>query len=371
MEEKRLTLYWANVLQITGIGYGYTVHQRSLRQALEQIGVHITSKQDEADIAVTIMPAGNFTPVDGKYNVLYTMYECVDIPNSWIEKLSKADLIVVPCNHNKRLFSRYTDKPIEVCWEGVDVESYKYKERKKEHPFIFLWVGASNERKGYVHTIAAWKKLWDDYPEIAKNCGLIMKTTQQAGTKKRIIGYEAGAPIYVDMPNERVFFADAGNAIVDTRDLSIEMMVKMYHYAHCFLFPTEGEGFGLTLAEAMATGLPCIYTPWSGPCDFISAKEGYPLKFRMTKVRAMTPTEEGWRIDLESKAASADIAHLTQRMVQVYSDYDTALSKGKKAAERIRSGFTWEISARRFVEIINTHYKEQPNAGKTDSNDSM
>lgn len=346
-----IRIYWANVLQIKGIGYGYTMHQQNLRKALEGLGAKIQETPDGADVAVTITPAGNYQPVEGLPNVLYTMYECVDIPQSWIPKVNQADLIVVPCTYNKRLFKKYTKKPIEVCWEGVHTDIFTYKKREKKSPFVYLWVGASNERKGYVHTIVAWTEFNRRYPEIAKNCQLIMKTTQLSGSTKRIIGYKEGKPIYAEMPNERVFRAE--NAIVDTRDLPVEMMAKMYHYANCFLFPTMGEGFGLTLAEAMATGLPCIYTPWSGPVDFISPAEGYPLKWKFTKIKAMTPQDGGtWRVDLESYAASAEIDSIVQRMVQVYEDYDTALEKGRRAAERIRRDITWPKSAERFLEIV-------------------
>lgn len=358
--ERNLKLYWANVLQLKGIGYGYTVHQKNLRAALERMGVEIVEDKEHADVAITIIPAGNYERVKKKtgdmFNVLYTMYECVEIPNSWIPKVNDADLIVVPSSQNERLFKKYTDKPIHICWEGVDVERFVYKKREKSFPFTYLWVGASNERKGYVHTIVAWGKFMNEYPEIGNKCRLIMKTTQLTDNQERIIGYKDGKAIYQKMPRERIFTAD--NAVVDTRDLPVDQLAGLYHTAHCFLFPTMGEGFGLTLAEAMATGLPCIYTGWGGQVDFISGKEGYPLKFTMAGIKAMTPTPEGWRVDLATKAASADVDHLVRRMVQVYEDYDTALEKGKRAAERIRKDITWDKSAQRFMEIVQEGYSQ-------------
>ena len=42
--------------------------------------------------------------------------------------------------------------------------------------------------------------------------------------------------------------------------------------ASCFVSLTRGEGFGLPLLEAAASGLPIIATEWSGHLDFLKDK---------------------------------------------------------------------------------------------------
>lgn len=361
-----MKLHWAKFLDMTGIGFGYTNHQKQLKGALERNGVEIC---EEAEIAVTIIPAGNFEPVPGKYNILYTMYETVDIPPEWIPKIKQADLIVVPCEHNKRIFQKHVDIPVEVCWEGVEVDKFTYVDRMfpKKRPFRFLWFGASNERKGYKHMVVAWELFKSRYPEEASNCELLIKTTQTGHPIEHICGYKDGKAIKKKMPIERIF--RAGNSIVDTRKLPVvsdegDSLQSMYHSAHCFVFPTMGEGFGLTLAEAMATGLPCIYTPWSGPVDFISSREGFPLKWKFSEVCTWTPvTEADGSMHMEkgysTRAASPDVEDIARKMVQVYAGYDKALKRGKKAAERIRRDITWDKSAKSFIKIIEKHFDKE------------
>jgi len=304
---------------------------------------------EDSEVAVSIVTPEQFKPIPGKFNILYTMYECATIPDHWIEPLQRVDLIVVPCKHNKKLFGNYTKVPIEVCWEGVDVERFTYKDRSKmkQDPFIFLWIGASNPRKGYEHVIISWRFFTEKHPDW--NCILYMKTTQLT-REERLVNV-------------------GGNAYVDTRFLPLEKeagdklptLVDLYHMAHAFMLPSMGEGFGLTLAEAMSTGLPCIYTPWSGVVDFCSAKEGYPVKWKFVPITTKEITPEGGagRVVHRSQSASAFPGSIVNQMEKIYIEYGTAMRKGKLAAERIRKYITWDKSAKSFIKIVEKYTKEK------------
>ena len=338
-----MELHWASAYDKIGNALGYSTHQKHLKKALEEEGV---TMDDTSGIAVSIVTPDSYQPIPGKYNILYTMYECTTIPDNWIEPLNKADLIVVPCKHNQELFKWYTKKPIEICWEGVNTERYYYTKRAypKKKPFTFLWVGASNPRKGYEHVVFAWSEFCKRYPDTEGKVQLIMKTTQVTREERLL---EVG-----------------GNVIVDTRYLPFDKepgnplpsMAELYQYAHAFLLPSMGEGFGLTLAEAMSTGLPCIYTPWSGVVDFCSVNEGFPVKWKFVPVVTKAELPDGTlKIQHRSKAASADPVDIAKQMHRIYTNYEFALKKGKRAAERIRRDITWDKSARSFMKIVNKY----------------
>jgi glycosyltransferase involved in cell wall biosynthesis len=336
-----MRLQWASNWDMVGNGFGYSMHQKMLRAGLEKLGVEVI---DSADVAVHIVVPTGFTPIPGKFNVLYTMYEGETIPEDWIQPLQFADLIVVPCSHNVHVFRKYTDRPIEVCLEGVDIEKFPFVERKAPVPpeaFLFLYNGASNPRKGYEHVALAWEQFWRKYPKEFARSWLFMKTTQSTRAERSVNAKDA-------------------HCTVDTRKYSVENLAQLYASANCFLFPSMGEGFGLTLAEAMCTGLPCIYTPWSGPKDFITEREGYPLRFKMFETRTVKTEADGSRTDYHrTTCVSADIDHLVRRMVQVIHGYDEALTRGRRAAEVVRDRLKWSDSALSFARIMEKYTAER------------
>jgi len=370
-----MKIHWTNLSNRIGVAYGYSTHQKRLYEAMVRQGVDM---DESSEVAVHLTTADTFKPVEGKYNILYSMYECTTLPPGWPERINQADLIVVPCHQNWELFKQYTKKPVEICLEGVDVDKYVYKERifpSGKQPFIFLWIGATNPRKGTEHVMGAWNLWYNRYPEFREKTMLVMKTTQEADRTCEVeveLVNETGLTLSkavkqeLEMPAERIMSV-AGNCIVDTRRLPVvlegepnskrpDSLVEIYHWAHCFLLPSRGEGFGLTLAEAASTGLPCIYTPWGGPRDFMTSEWGYPVKWKFAPVK--TVRLDG-QVSHESWAASADIKHIVRRMEQVYFGYEAALEKGKKAAAHMRKHFTWDISARRMMEIIEKYTGER------------
>ena len=298
-----------------------------------------------------------------------TMWEFDTLPKSYIEGCEKAYSIIVPCKFCRDLFKKaLPHKKVEVCWEGIEPNTFQFYDRAKNYnadgKFRFLWVGAPNPRKGYFSVLEAIK-VFEGFP----NVEIYLKTTMHKLNFKeffknvwkhrkqifRIDGCKndirsATINMLRRLPLRK--YADSirilgkhKNIFVDTRKVPREELYNLYCSANCFLMPTVGEGWGLTLTEAMATGCPCIATQVTGVEEYFDKTVGYPLKFSMIEQNL-----ENYKIS--AKGAVVDTKDLIEKMVYVMMRYKEAYEKGKRASERIHSKFTWDKSAFRLYEIL-------------------
>ncbi len=308
-----MRLHFTSAYEGIGDAYGYSVHERETRRALLAAGV---KSDPQARVAFHVASPLSFRPIPGKTNVLYVAWESDSLPAEYAERMQAADLILVTAPFLQDIFTQaLPDKPIHAVPLGVDAAAYPYRQRQRDRrrPFRYLWVGAPNARKGFDLALAAWR-FFTHCPEVELYC----KTTVTGRREK------------------------AGNVIFDSRKLSRAELRDLYHSAHCFVFPSFGEGFGLTLFEAVASGLPAVWTDWSAPRDYLhGGKFGYPLPY------AMIDTELG-------RMARADLGALARALARVREDYATgkAQLKARRAARHVRANFTWEKTAARIIEIL-------------------
>ena len=328
---------WANNYSGIGSAFGYTTFSKKIKHELEKLELTI---DPAAPVALHMVPPYYFYMARFKTNLLFTMFEYDRVPIQWHHFLDKADGIIVPCRHNKRIFSEATDTPVHICPGGVDAAQFPYVKREKKDPFVFLFLGDDNPRKGTYHVAKAWE-LWNErYPAEAEKSILIMKLTNagkpqtfQQVTKNSFIDYRV-------LPStER-----------DSHTSGLPTLAACYENANAFVWPTMGEGWGLPLCEAMASGLPCIYTPYSGTTDTVTDGYGYPVPFGMKKLILAIP---GTEQQLETVyAADPDINAIVDMMHEIYVNYDRALAVGYTAAQKMRQQFSWARAARELLQII-------------------
>lgn len=327
--EKELRFNWFSLYTGDGLGnmYGYSVHNNTLKKYVRELAV---VDDTEAENYLQIIPPEGFHPVEGKVNWLFTMFEGEDVPDLYREHIvGKADYLMTPSTWVKHLFSKiFPAEKIFVVNHGIE-PFFRYKKRTYPHKkkFRFLWVGAPNPRKGWEEVIYVWKNGgFARHPKVE----LYIKTTRVEGVHRN------------------------GNVVMDGRNLPRAKLLDLYHSSHCFLFPTRGEGFGFTLAEAMRTGMPCISPCYSGVTDFFDESVGFPISYqiRPSKIKFIGHQELG---AVPTRVAFPSTEDLFNQMIEVCSgpnQYKQALERGARAHQRIRDGFTWERSARTFVDAI-------------------
>lgn len=358
-----MKLAWATDFTGKGNAYGYSYHSRMMKEYTSKI----TEPSKDADDVIVILPADRYQRIEGKYNYLFTMFEADRLPNQYLWGVDQADELIVPCSFSRDLFRKYTDKPISVCHEGVNTDFYTYKERTfnpQFDKFKILWVGAPNPRKGYqimlklievlekmpnveVHLKTTVPKV--DYSKLNKEKIKALSTGDKQ-REKRIDNLMAEASDELGIKKQPLhgMFERVGkhkNIIMDCRDLTPEELRDLYHEAHCFILPSFGEGWGLTLSEAMATGLPCIATSMTGTADFFDEYVGYPIAYKMVESYFQYYT-------CKANVCLPSANHTFELVQKVFQNYKEARKRGRKAAERIRNKFTWDIAAKRLVDIV-------------------
>ncbi|MHC4201999.1 MAG: glycosyltransferase family 4 protein, partial [Planctomycetota bacterium] len=250
-----------------GNSFGYSVHNDEARRALLREGFEI---DPAARVAVHVAPAHRFRPLEGKLNILYTAWESTDLTPDVRDGMARADAVAVTSRFLVHAVRReLPTQSVHYCPLGVRAEDLSPEQRSRPSGgarFRFLWLGAPNERKGWGVVMEAWRGL----ARIASMPGARLPPVELY-VKTSVTGRRAEIPVR------------GAPVIFDSRRLSRSELAELYQSAHAFLFPSFGEGFGLTMAEAMASGLPVLFTPWSAMRDLADETCGYPLRYELVR----------------------------------------------------------------------------------------
>jgi glycosyltransferase involved in cell wall biosynthesis len=114
----------------------------------------------------------------------------------------------------------------------------------------------------------------------------------------------------------------------------------------------RSEGFGLTMAEAMAMGKPVIATGYSGNMDFMTIGNSYPVRYTLTRLdRDHGPYPKGavW--------AEPDIDHAAELMRLVVDHPAEARARGRRAAADLASTHGPDVVGEQLKSRLDTIYE--------------
>ncbi len=108
----------------------------------------------------------------------------------------------------------------------------------------------------------------------------------------------------------------------------------------CYVSLHRSEGFGLTMAEAMAYGKPVIATAYSGNLEFMDEANSFLVPFRLTTIpRRRGPYSAG------EQWADPDVDAAAKLMRYVYDHPDEARTVGQTARVALRTHHTMQRTA--------------------------
>jgi len=245
----------------------------------------------KADVSIQVQLPNEWDPGLAKINIGVSAWVETDRCNpEWIVAANRMDEIVVPSEFTKQVIlnTGSVTVPIHVIPEAF-IEQIEKKELTPiqldlDTSFNFLMVGQitgrdpETDRKNTLHTLAWLCETFKDDPEV----GVIIKTNSARSTS-------------IDRMHTRRMLVNAVSQIRQGEypkihflhgELSSDEMAALYRHPtiKAFVTMTRGEGWGLPLLEAAASGLPVIATNWSGHLDFLGKGRFIPVSYMLTPI---------------------------------------------------------------------------------------
>jgi len=274
---------------------------------------------------------------DGK-KIAYNVWETTLQPQHFFNKLKEFDQVWVPTKWQRdcTIAQGIPEHKVKVVPEGVDIEKYKpinhSIERKNNRPFQFLLVGRWDYRKSTKEIIDAFVNEFseDENVELLLSVDNPFASDGLRSTHDRL---------------KKFGISHKGIKIVN--HLSSEEYVDMLRNTDVFVSCARGEGWNLPLIEAMASGIPSIYSNWGGQLEFAEGR-GIPVDI-VSEVPASSNSGDryySWSSNAPGNFVEPNFADLSKKMRNAFQNYEMYKILALNDSEKIRETFTWENASK-------------------------
>ncbi|HEV3232561.1 MAG TPA: glycosyltransferase, partial [Candidatus Dormibacteraeota bacterium] len=257
---------------------------------------------------------------DHRYSIGTWAWETDRIPDRWAGALELVDEIWMPSDYSRAAVAAATDKPTFTFPHPIVVPPPPAISRAAaglppEFTFLFAFDFFSRaERKNPLGLLQAFRRA---FPEPGP-ATLLIKTANGANRPEEL---------------RRLREAAGGRADIRIQDdyVPVERLQALIGLCDCYVSLHRAEGFGLTLAEAMAQGRPVIGTAYSGNLAFMTEANSYLCGYRLVPVG-----EEAGFYSASGHWAEPDLADAARLMRQVFENREEAAARGARALEDVR-----------------------------------
>ena len=247
-------------------------------------------KNKTFDYSFQVQLPDEWDPKLAKKNIGISAFVETDRCNpAWIDKCNQMDAVIVPSNFTKNVAKRsgVLEIPIFVIPEWYNKEIDKDHDSLKielDETFNFLMIGtvtstsADDDRKNLFYGLKWFCERFRD----RKDVGLIMKCSFGKGTK---IDRKLTTNIIKSAISD-VRTGDYPKITLIHGNMSDKEIAQLYRHdsIKCLVAPTKGEGYGLPIIEAAASGVPVIATGWSGHTDFLEKGKYLDVDYTLKEV---------------------------------------------------------------------------------------
>jgi 2-polyprenyl-3-methyl-5-hydroxy-6-metoxy-1,4-benzoquinol methylase len=258
----------------------------------------------------------------GRHNIGVWFWEVEDFPSQFHNAFDYIDEVWVASKFTRQALRKAAPKPISKfhlpILQPVINKNLSRREAGLPDGFTFLFsfdFFSVLKRKNPIGIITAFKRAFKE----GEGPTLLIKTING---DKRLFDLE------------RLKYAAFGRPDIVVSDGYLPLQAKntLMAMCDCYVSLHRSEGFGLTMAEAMALERPVIATNYSGNLEFMTAENSYLCDYKLHEVgggASPYPPTSNW--------AEPDLDHAAALMRHVYSDRAEAAARGVRAGADIRN----------------------------------
>ena len=335
------------------------------------------------DLWMQITIPNEFQPV-GKYNIGLTAgIEATACKPEWVEGLNRMDLNLVSANFAANTFKAMSwekkdnrtqqvvgqvklNKPVEVLFEGVNLDVYKplkpseiktFKFSEIPEQFCFLSVGHwmvgeyGHDRKNISSLVKGFYETFKN--KIGNKPALILKSSVA------VASYISREEILKKIKSIRstVNSKNLPNIYLLNGEFDDSEMNELYNHpkVKAMVSLTKGEGFGRPLLEFSLTGKPIIASNWSGNTDFLHKDYVSLLPGTLEKVHPSAAND--WLIE-DAEWFRANDGAAGSRMKEVFKKYKQYHRLSQKQKYYAKNNFSWDKMKDKLDELLTKYVPE-------------
>lgn len=301
-----------NIKEYNGFGYA----AKMCKDSLATLGHEVNWRDNTADVEINFIQPQHWYWSGEPYRIGYVPWESTTLPDGWVEKMNEVDEVWTPSPIVAEWFRKAgVTKDVKVYEHGVDA-LWTPKHREATGRFRTFHHGAEGLRKGGEQALAAHQQvLWEEYATIVF---------------KMVISQFA-------IKNSHRMELHPGKYTVDA-------LVDLYHSCDLMVYPSWGEGFGLTPLQAMATGMPVLITQGWAPYENLLQDHN------LIKSELM---DSPWQEVHPGKMFKPDFKDLLEKLRFHWENRKQMADEAFELAPKVHENYNWvDLTERAFAHLV-------------------